>query len=319
MNLSKFRAGRAEFAFCLLGPVVVFLAIMVPGRIHCRNVRQDLREREACLAQAPRMEQQLAEARKMLERFAPATGAADKAAELTLAADNAAAAYGFAARSVDVQKQPAGTEPWADFKVLVHGTGTLQSVVGMLDFLEQPVRPFRVSRINMAAKGFYPEPIYDASVDLRCRIVEAPLQTGAVIPARPVTAAQAAQQTARLGQVVETVRAWADVQHKALVAPPAPSGEAAAPARVQASVPADVAESAGPAAVSEPAAPAAVFVLRGVIQNRAKPLALTDRGVFGVGDKVDGAEILSIGGDYVTVRDQRGRLEKIRLYSADAP
>jgi type II secretory pathway component PulC len=65
--------------------------------------------------------------------------------------------------------------------------------------------------------------------------------------------------------------------------------------------------------------PVALFVLNGIIRDKKNPLAMTDRGLFGVGDTVDGYKILSIADDQVMVQGDSGRQETVKLYSEKRP
>jgi hypothetical protein len=60
-----------------------------------------------------------------------------------------------------------------------------------------------------------------------------------------------------------------------------------------------------------------LFALTGIVQDMKNPLALTDRGLFGVGDRVDGYEIVAIGNDHVLVLGANGRTETVKLYADD--
>jgi hypothetical protein len=77
------------------------------------------------------------------------------------------------------------------------------------------------------------------------------------------------------------------------------------------------------AAVKEYVAPvipdeAVGFKLNGIIRDGRDPLALTDRGLFGVGDSIDGYRITRMGADYIEVVGRQGRKEIILLYGTEA-
>ncbi len=297
MNLSMLRSGRLELAVCIVGPLLVLAVIAIPGHLYCRHWRQNLADRQACLEQIPAMELQLAAARQALTPFAASSAEGDKAAELTLTAEKAAQDFGFITRSVNVEKPAgAGAESWSDFRIVLNGTGPLNSIIGMLDFLEHPSRRFQVGQVTLKARGFVPQPIYDGIVVLSSRAMNSAAPSGAG-PATPVvTAAQGIELTRRLGQLTASIRAWAEEKRSPLSIPKKADDRKA---QVK----------------TENPLKASLFTLTGIIRDKKNPLALTDRGVFGVGDKIDGYQVLSIAEDHVLVQGVSGPPETVKLYS----
>lgn len=60
------------------------------------------------------------------------------------------------------------------------------------------------------------------------------------------------------------------------------------------------------------------FRLTGIVRDGNRPLAMTDRGLVGVGDSVDGFRIRTIGNDYITVESPTGRKTRVTLYKSEA-
>ncbi|MEI6148826.1 MAG: hypothetical protein WCS01_06985 [bacterium] len=300
MKLSKLRAGRLELAVCILTPLLLLACIAIPGHLYCRHLGQKLQERQASLEQVPEMERQLAAARQVLQPFAVASVEGDKASELTLTTEKAAQAFGFVTRAVNVEKPAgAGAEGWSDYKVMFNGAGNLKSIIEMLEFLELPAQRFQVSQMTLKAKGFVPEPTYDGSVVLTSRAIS---QAGAVGvgAGRILTAVQGAELTTRLGQLTAAVKSWVEEKRTPLAI-----ALRSEPRRE-------------PVKVEEPR-PTSLFVLNGIIRDKKNPLAMTDRGLFGVGDTVDGYKIISIADDQVMVQGDSGRQETVKLYSEKRP
>jgi hypothetical protein len=286
MSLSKFRSARLELLVCVLGPIVVLAAIMIPGLTRCRTVKRQLADRQTWLDQIPRMERQLAETCGVLSPFAARSAEDDKAADLTLVVDEAASDHGFTTRSVNVDKQP-GTESWTDYRITVSGMGPIRSIIAMLDFLEHPAQRFRVTSVTLKPKGFNGGAIYDGEMVLTYRSVIPPLGADPGAYGEPVTVAYAEQQMGRLRQLTEAMKAWMDERRAPLIAREVES-------------PKNDATVANRPVVR-------LFALTGIVQDMKNPLALTDRGLFGVGDRVD--DVLVLGAN--------GRTETVKLYADD--
>jgi hypothetical protein len=302
MKLSKLKKGRLELAVCIVMPLLVLAAIAIPGYLYGWHVKQELMERSACLEQVPEMERQLAEARKVLQPYAVAGVKGDMASELTLSAEKAAQTFGFEARAVNVEKQPgSGAEAWSDYSVIFNGAGSLKSIIGMLDFMEHPSQRFQVRQVTLTAKGFIPEPTYDGDVVLTFRAVDPAAVSGTGGGTAPLpTSAKGAAEVARLGQSTALVKSWAEEKRSPLVVT-LKSGNRKESVKV------------------EQPRPPSLFILNGIIRDKKNPLAMTDRGLFGVGDVVDGYKILSIANDQVMVQGERGGKETVKLYSDKRP
>jgi hypothetical protein len=297
MNVSKLRSGRVEFALCIVVPLLVLAAIVFPGRRYCLNRSQDLMARQARLDQAPKLETELAEARRVLKAFAAPGPENDKAAELAQVAEKAAQDFGFTTRSANVEKQGGG-DAWFDYKVMFEGGGPLKSVIGMLDFLENPARRFQVAQITFRANKFGAGAAYDGSAVLLTRVVLPGAGAGAGIPAEGVNTMRASEQATRLNQLAGSVRSWMSEKRAPLLA-------------VNAQQSTEPVSSGGIQRAN-------LFVLNGIARDKKNPLAMTDRGTFGIGEKVDGYTVVAIGDDRVVLMDPNGRRESVALYKDEA-
>jgi hypothetical protein len=299
MSLGNFRSGRFELLVCLAGPLLVLAAVAIPGHLYRRDLREDVRNRHVWLDRLPELERQLAEVKTVLNPFL--TGAeGERSAALTLSADQAVALSGFKAHSVNVEKQP-GTDgsSWSDYSVAMNGSGTLITFVRMLDYLGDPARQLRVAQLTLKAREFTPELVYDGDMVLVSRAVTPPVDFGGAGNVARVTLAQSDTLMERAKQRVGSVQAWA-------MRKPTPLDTKLLEGRVRS------------VNVAEPAAPpedGAVFRLRGIVQRKQKPLAMTDSGVFGVGDEVNGFKIVSIEEDRVVLLHKSGRRETVNLYA----
>jgi hypothetical protein len=297
MSLNTLRSVRVQLALCVAGPVLALAAILIPGRVYCRHLRDDVSEREAYLAQVPEMEMELGAVRQALRAYASGANG-EHAASLTLLADQAAQANEFGTRSANVEKL-ASEGNWSDHKVTISGSGTLRSFIGMLDYLGRPDRRFRVAQVNLKAREFIPVTKYDGDLILLSRTVKS---TGSAVGeggAKPLTPVEAHEVTGRLRErllsLVSKTQAMPAVLDLSRLTGRKPLISVEAPAPL-------------------PVKDEGLFQLNGVISRKQKPLALTDKGVFGIGDEVNGYTIESIAEDRVVV-SRKGKRETVTLYS----
>jgi hypothetical protein len=298
MNLSKLRSGRGEFAVCVFVPILVLAAMVIPGRRYCLDWSQDLLMRQARLDQAPKMEAELHEACRVLKSFAAPGADGDKAAELTQVAEKAAQDFGFTTGSANVEKQEGESLSWFDYKVMFNGNGPLKSIIGMLDFLENPERRFQVAQATFRANKFGAGATYDGSAILLTRTVRPVVKSEADRECKAVATAQVIEQTARLRQITGSVKSWMTEKRAPVLAlnPKKQAGQT----------------------LSGPATRVHLFVLNGIALDGKNPLAMTDRGTFGIGERVDGYTIVAISNDRVVLVDPNGRRETVALYKDEA-
>lgn len=298
MNLSKLRSGRVEFAVCILVPIVVLAAIVIPVRRYCLDWNQDLLARQTRLDQAPKMEAELSEACRVLKAFSAPVADGDKAAELTQVAEKAAQDFGFTTGSANAEKQEGESGSWFDYKVMFNGNGPLKSIIGMLDFLENPERRFQVAQATFRANKFGTGTTYDGSATLLTRTVLPAVTNETGVAGKSVSTAQVIEQRARLRQVTGSVQSWM-TEKRAPVLTLKPKKQAGQ-------------------TLSGPATRVHLFVLNGIALDGKHPLAMTDRGTFGIGEKVDGYTVVAINDDRVVLVDPNGRRESVRLYKDEA-
>lgn len=292
MDLGKLKPVRVELAVCILGPLVVLAAILVPGRLYCRHLGQVVAERKAGLEQAPKLETQLAEARAVVTPLVTGGAEGDRPSELTLMAEKAAQAAGFSTRSVNVTKMGEGTG-WVDYRIAIQGGGPMKSVVALLDTFDEPSRRARTGGVSLRAGGFGPGVPFDGEITVVSRTIAPAATSGAFVAGRPVTAAQAAGQADRLRQLTAAIKTWAD-QPRAPLVMPTPV----------------VTKPAGAMEHSETTVP---FKLNGIARDKRNPLALTDRGVLGVGDQIDGYTVREVEEDHVVVTGPDGKPQKVGM------
>ncbi|MEI6565006.1 MAG: hypothetical protein WCO42_11950, partial [bacterium] len=285
MDQSQFRSGRLEFALCIAAPLVVLAATLIPGHLYRRSQAQDLARREAWLQKLPVSEVQLATAQQALKPFAADGAASDKASELTLCANQAAEVSGLAIRSVNVEKQVGtGAEAWTDYSVVMGGEGSLKSIIGALDSLQHQSR-LRVAHVGFKADRLVPDVAYGVTITLLSRNVAFSQKNQMYASAPPVSMAQLDAMGVRLAQSAEAIKA----REKA-------TRESLAMKGLDSRKPWTVA-----VAPTEDPPSEVTFKLSGIIRDGKRPLAMTDRGVFGVGDEIDDFKIIAITDDKVTV------------------
>jgi hypothetical protein len=177
----------------------------------------------------------------------------------------------------------------------VQGSGTLPQLLRFLDAFESQVRRFKVVDLKFKTRTLHPL-VYDAT----CVILAAQFKA----PAAAVPAGNGS-----LGDPVPALKTAGDRLARSI----------AALKVMQASRPALSIEDPKVAAVVEETARATAALgelkLYGVIQKPGNPMALTDQGVKGIGEAVDGGgKIEAIGNDSVTVVDGKGQRHVVKLY-----
>jgi len=301
MNRGKVKTGHLELAICLAVPLVVVLAMILTGFFYGRKQERRLAQRTALLNLVPELEQKMGAAKKALKPFvAPGVGK-DMAADLSLCVSDAAQKHGFTIRSSNVEKQvEPGAGAWTDYKLTLSGEGSLSALIAMLDFLGQPQRRFQAAQISLRTTQLIPETTCSADLVLMSRVVVdrngefGVRQVGVTVPSK------AEDIGAKLGKATEKVNSW-------IAEPVTPLSIKNLLNRVAYVAPA-------PSQVE--AEPQVSFRLTGVVGNKTSPVIMTDRGVFGVGDEVDGFKVESISADKVSVISKSGRRETVRLYRA---
>ncbi len=300
MRRGKTTTGHFEMVLCIGAPLLLIAVIAVAGFLHCRSREKVLSERENLLRQIPVLEKQADAARQALLPFVVSGTGRDKAAELSLCASEAAQKYGLVVRTSSMEKQiSAEAGNWTDYKLTMKGDGSIASLVSVLDYLEHAQRRFRAEQVNYRTTQLVPVTAGSCEMTLVSRVVVDKSDAGLSVPVGAVTPAQASGMGLKLGQAMAAVEAW--------------TGEKVVPLSVKSL------ESRSPhiamGVAQQEAEPQVSFRLTGVIRDRKRPVVMTDKGVFGVGDEIDGFKIKAITEDTVTVVSKSGRLETVRLYS----
>ncbi|MEI8351349.1 MAG: hypothetical protein WCG36_03450 [bacterium] len=299
MDQSQFRSGRLEFALCIAVPLVALAVTLIPGHGYCRHLSRNLAQREAWLKTLPVLEGQLATAQQALKPFAVVGVAGDKASELSLCANQAAETSGFTVRSVNVEKQAGtGSEPWSDYSVMIAGDGSLKSLIRTIDSLEHQSR-LRVAHVGLKAKWLVPDTAYGVDMTMLSRNVPVAGKPQIHAYALPVSITQVEGMGVRLAQSSEAIKVREQRKSDPLSLKALDSRKTWAGSL---------------APVEEPLSEVS-FKLSGIIRDSKRPLAMTDRGVFGVGDEIDDFTIIAIADDKVTVKSRQGRREVLKLYS----
>ena len=298
MNRGKVKTGHLELAICIAVPLLVVFVLMLAGFFYGRKQERILAQRANLLSLIPVLEQKSGIAHKALKPFVASGEGKDMAADLSLCVSDAAQKHGFLIHSSNVEKQvEPGMGAWTDYKLTLSGEGTLTSLIAMLDYLGQPQRRFRATQVSLKTTQLIPETTCSVDLVLMSRVVvdrNGDIGNG---PVGAMTPIKAEEIGVRLGKATEAVSSW--------VAEPVASLSLKNLQNRVVSVPAT------PAQVE--VEPQVSFHLTGVVGNKSSPMIMTDRGVFGVGDEVDGFKIESINADKVSVVSKSGRRETVRL------
>ena len=296
MAKPRVRAFWFELAICIGAPLVVLLAIAIPGYYHIRNVKNEIRQRTALLDEIPVIEHRLSVVKQALAPFRVKNGGKDKSGELSQQVNKSAVDEGIKVKAVNSEKVVIPESPNSlDYRVTASGEGGLSSVIRMMDALDQPVQCLKVASVKLRAKSILPRPVYDAEWQFQYRYL--PSKTAvAMAPAGGV-----AEPLKRLGVSVDALKSLGKDKGKLLDTAKLESRKAA----VQAPV----------ALVSD--TPVS-FTLHGIAEDGRGSLALTDRGVVGVGDSIDGYRIITVAKDHIVVESKQGRRELVPLYTSEA-
>jgi hypothetical protein len=299
MNSSKVKTGHWELAVCLIVPPVVIIAILLCGFVYERKQEQLLTQRGNLLGLIPGLEQTKRRAQQVLKPFIVPGVVKDRAADLSLCVSDAAQKFGFVIGSSSVEKHSdPGAGVWMDYKVTLSGEGPLTSLIAFLDYLGQPQRRFRAAQVSLRTLRLIPETTCSADLVLISRVVTDRNGNSGVAQVIDISPAMAADIGVKLDKTVAGVKGWLaepvtalplkNLQNRTPFIPPDPS---------QVEVDSQVS-----------------FRLTGVVREKNNPMIMTDKGVFGVGDEVDGFKVEAISEDKVTVVSKGGRRETVRLY-----
>ncbi len=294
----KIKTGHWELAICLAVPPVVIFAMLLVGFVHGQKQERLLAQRAELMNLIPVLEKKAAAAHHALKPFIVPGVAKDMAADLSVCVSDAAQRFGFVIRSSNVEKQASpDAGVWMDYKLTLSGDGPLTSLIAMLDYLGQPQRRFSAVQVSLRTIRLTPETTCSADLVLVSRVV-ANRNGDSVGQMGGMTRAMAKDIGEKLGKATDGVKSW-------FAEPVTPLSLKTLQSR---------APYVAPDPVQAEAEPQVSFRLTGVVRDRAFPMVMTDKGVFGVGDLVDGFKIEAIGEDKVTVVSKGGRRETVKLY-----
>ena len=164
----------------------------------------------------------------------------------------------------------------------------------MTDVLDQPVQCLKVASVRLRAKTILPRPVYDVDWQFQYRYLPA-------FADEAVVTGDGGEQFKRLGVAVDVLKGllkdrWsmldmAKFEHRSATG----------------------AKERMPVVPETPMS----FRLHGIAEDGRGSLALTDRGVFGVGDSIGGCRIIKVEKDHIVVENKQGRREVVSLYRSE--
>lgn len=299
MDLGAFGSRKGTLTAFLIVPVLIVLGCALPAFYYLKRLDRDCEQRSRLLQVVADRDTLMEEGHASLKPLVEASPVpADLAAELTQQANEMGRKSGFAIQSVTVEEQPPiGPGVVVCALIRVQGAGTLPQLLRFLDAFESQVRRFKVVDLKFKASTLHPV-VYDAT----CAILAAQFKA----PSVAVSA-----DSSPLGDPVPALKTAGDRLAHSIAALKA----------MQASRPAlSIEDSKVAAVVVEETARATAELgelkLYGIIQKPGNPMALTDQGVKGIGEAVDGGgKIEAIGNESVTVVDGKGQRHVVKLYA----
>lgn len=311
MDLGAFQAGRAGYTVAIVAPLAVLAAVAIPIGIVQARLEHNLAERQELLSSALHMETALDDARALVARLeVPRSMDVNRVADLNGFVGGLAHDTGVVDQDVSVRRSSGDpSSGQVEYAVAVRGEGTLPVLARFLDGLEHGQRLGGVASVSLHARTLQPEPTYQAELTFVCRdlhpheaaVPSAKRAATRGLPCPPDLRESLGRAGSALRSSLDRIRKPVDVRSLARqrVAPPAESGEPAAP-------------SANPDVPPE-------FALKGIVRSSTMPLAITDVGVKAVGDRVGSWKVKAIETDGIVLVSPNGRSLTVRLSSDDKP
>jgi hypothetical protein len=297
MTKPKVKAVRIELMICLLAPIVVLVLIALPGFGYVRQLRQEVDKQAAFLDKIPLQESRLKQAAKVLSPYRMLDGGKDLSGELSLQVSQAGTDKGVTIKSVNAEKVvPSPNPAFLEYRITMAGEGSLGAFIRTLEELSRPVKCHKVASLRLRAKTFIPQTIYD---------VDTVFVSDSLVSLEAGVSPLSGSQSELLARLREGTLA---VEAKANVRPPVLDTRKIDRRKIE------IKDEVAPVISDE----AVGFRVTGIIQDKRDPLVLLDRGVFGVGDTVDGYKIVNISKDHIVVVGRQGRQELIPLYKNEA-
>jgi hypothetical protein len=297
MAKPKMRAFRFELAICIGVPIVVLLAIAIPGYFHIRTVKNEIQMQQSLLDEIPVIDSRLSMMKKILVSYRVKNGGKDKIGELSQLVNKTAIDQNIKVKSVNAEKVVLPDSSHSmDYHVAMSGEGGLVGAIRMMDTLDQNTLCFKVASLKMRAKSFMPQPVYDAEWQFQYRYLPSKISEARA------PSGGGAELFKRMGVAIDELNGFGKDKGTVLNTAKLESRK--------------VVVTQEPVFV-EPEKPM-LFRLNGIAEDGRGPLALTDRGVFGVGDSIDGCKIVKVAKDHIVVESKKGRREMVSLYKSEA-
>jgi hypothetical protein len=292
MRKGKIRLFRIELATCLLVPVAVLLLIALVGYGTVVREKAKALRPAGLLEEVPLLESRLAAAHKALGGFRALNGGKENG-EWSHRVSQAALLKGSTVTSVNVEKiSPPAILSCNDYHIQVSGEGRMGAVLGWVDELDQPARCFRVAMLKIRPAKSASSSVYELEMVINARTIAMHSQPGQewTGPFEPGLAKLNAL-TVAVNELAKTK--WCELDTHVVDAR-------------------EVRVSEGK--VATPVVGPLVLKLTGIVRDGRTPLALTDLGVFGEGEAIDGAKVLHVGVDHIVIVDREGREKVFKLY-----
>jgi hypothetical protein len=295
MRKGKIRLFRVELATCLLVPLAVLLAVIVGGYGYITREKKAVMKPVASLEKVPLLESRLSIAQKSLSSYRMKNGGKENG-EWSHRVSQAASVKGVGVKSINVEKiVPQISVSCNDYRIQVCGEGRMAAAVGWLDELDQPARCFRVATLKMRPVKLAPNQVYELEAVINARAISMVSSPGEDWSGRIDPALEKLNKlTAAVNQMAKTK--WQELDTRILD------------------------ERDRCAITDKPSStplPVLSLKINGIVNDGRKPLALTDRGVFGEGDALDGYRIQKVANDHIVVVDGEGGQTIVRLYKSE--
>lgn len=297
MRQWKLRTGRLELGVLLGGPVVVLCLVLGPWMLYARSAGQAIERRSERLIQCEAVERCVQRAEGVLAVHHLSNGGKERAVEINQKVNKVAGDEGLVVKSANVEKlTPEGMAWCADFKTDVRAEGPMPAWIRSLDVWERGAPGLSAIQGRWRLSALLPEPRYEGELKLATRSLVKGGIGKPVLDARDRAAVLRA--CSRLDVQVSAMqdglgRRWPSLDLR----------------RLRGRIPMVRPERDPEAPEAEPD-----FRLNGVAMDGRKPLAMTDRGVVGVGDVLGGFTVMTVGVDFIEVRSARGTMYRVPLY-----
>ncbi len=287
---------RVELGVCLLVPFVVLIFIVLFGYGYVAREKRNVMRQVYELADIPLIESRVVGAKKTLSIFRISNGGKENG-EWANRISQAASAKGVVVKAINTEKvMPERSVSCHDYRVQVTGEGSMSALVGWLAEIDQPARCFKVGLFKMRPVKFNPFPVYEFESVFQVRALALRPAPGPLLAGR-MDAALEKLLALRLSVSALGKAAVQDLDTRELA-------QREKTPKVNSAI--------------VPLPGSALFKLTGIVNDERKPLALTDRGVFGVGDMVDGYKVVRVGIDQVIVENGAGQSQSVQLYQVEA-